>query len=198
MAELQQNAYYYANNLSPLGQTTKLQQLTTGPYVPQKSISFSKKILLAVWPPARIIYVQFHFPNSWILTLQQWCRTTMMKMVIPPTNQLLTHQFCWLITFKLEGSIVIQLRVVVVLVFPPHPHIHPLVSRNVIKWMTKTWGCCRIVHGAKDQKTERNDKKSIGKMRVRAKSLLSLVLPIKKRRGNRKFFLKECHRYVWI
>ena len=140
--------------------------------------------------------VQFHFPNSWILTLR--CRTTMMKMVIPPTKyQLLPTRLCWLITFKLEGSIVIQLRVVV-LVFPPHPHIHPLVSRNVIKWMTKTWGCCRIVHSAKDQKTERNDKKSIGKMRVRAKSLLSLVLPIKKWRGNRKFFLKECHRYVWI
>ena len=160
--------------------------------IPQKSISFSKKILLAVWP--------------------EWCSIPFPKLMNFNTavshdndenghsaNQVptLPTRLCWLITFKLEGSIVIQLRVVV-LVFPPHPHIHPLVSRNVIKWMTKTWGCCRIVHGAKDQKTERNDKKSIGKMRVQEKSLLSLVLPIKKRRGNRKFFLKECHRYVWI
>ena len=115
-----------------------LRQMTS-PFL-KSQFHFQRKYCLLSGPND----VQFHFPNSWILTLQQRCRTTMMKMVIPPTNQLLTHQFCRLITFKLEGSIVIQLRVVVVLVFPPHPHIHPLVSRNVIKWMTKTWGC-RIV-----------------------------------------------------
>ena len=106
--------------------------------IPQKSISFSKKILLAVWP--------------------EWCSIPFPKLMNFNTavshdndenghsaNQVptLPTRLCWLITFKLEGSIVIQLRVVV-LVFPPHPHIHPLVSRNVIKWMTKTWGC-RIV-----------------------------------------------------
>ena len=113
-----------------------LRQMTS-PFL-KSQFHFQRKYCLLSGPND----VQFHFPNSWILTLR--CRTTMMKMVIPPTKyQLLPTRLCWLITFKLEGSIVIQLRVVV-LVFPPHPHIHPLVSRNVIKWMTKTWGC-RIV-----------------------------------------------------
>ena len=120
-----------ANNLGPETNDLQLARSSKVNFIFKENIA----CLLSSRPN-----VQFHFPNSWILTLQ--CRTTMMKMVIPPTKyyQLPTHQLCWLITFKLEGSIVvIQLRVVV-LVFPPHPHIHPLVSRNVIKWMTKTCG----------------------------------------------------------